>query len=345
MKEVPQKTRTITLMERNLNNSSLTPEQRARLLEAIVAKRKRQEEAGLFAENKNENAVSNEEYQRRLRESMMRDQEIIQSTQQVTLQQRVTDWETQVGPRFAKAKIEDDRIKALVDEKIERIRGGSLLHRNGLVLSGIVGGGKTWTAYAYARMLIESGFLLPSSVVHGTETGLLLPLTLGFDKAEKTQDFLNQGKKFYLIDDTGLCNYKSPEQRQELWFQLVNHAYENHIPLVVTTSMSTVSARNGQKSQLELWIGEAAYDRLKNIADVIIPSDSNKRSMATGLMDKGKIHGMGQMNSNDFEQSNNANQPYDPFSGLEDQPTENPVRKAPTVSGIKKSLNELRPKR
>lgn len=320
--------------------NNLTPEQRERLLEAIVAKRKRQEEAGLFDDRKKAPMVGADEYQRRLRESMKRDEGIIKSTQEVTLQKRVAEWEAQVGPRFAKAKIEDERIKQLVDEKIERIRGGHLLHRNGLVLSGVVGGGKTWTAYAYARLLIELGFLHPSSVVHGTETGLLLPLTLGFDKAEKTQEFLNQGKKFYLIDDTGLCTYKSPEQRHELWFQLVNHAYENHIPLVVTTSMSTVASRNEQKSQLELWIGEAAYDRLKNIADVIIPSDSNKRGMATGLLDKGEIHGL------DKIQQNEPPEPYDPFSGLGNiSPEPKPTRPAPYSSGIKKSMNDLRPRR
>lgn len=324
-------------MENHLNNN-LNEKQRQLLMNAIKKREQRKADAGVSAPSEKKEVTPNE-YRKRLQEQMERDAKIIAGSNQERIDKAIEEWENSVGPRFSRAVVENPRVKSLVDGKVQKISEGVYLHRNGLVLSGIVGGGKTWTAYAYARMLIGKGLLAPSSVVHGTEASLLLPLTLGYDRTEKIHEFLNRGKKFYIIDDSGVCNYRTPEQRYEVWFQLVNHAYEHHIPLVITTSMSTVS-RDGKPSQLAEWIGEAAYDRLQNIADVVVPSDSNKRSAATKNMDNGKIYGLAQAENN-ANRATSTND--DPFAGLGSGERHNSQAPKKPRRNVTKSVSDLRP--
>lgn len=276
-------------------NKHFNERQRKMLQDALDKRREKADNAGLSTPTA-KRKVSQEEYRRRMQEMMVEDQRVTQETQKRRIAEALEDWKRIAGPRFAESTIENPRVHSLVMAKVDRIQNHGPLHRNSLVLSGKLGVGKTWTAYAYARELVSRGILLPSSLVHGTESSLLTPLAVaGFERPAKVFKFLNSNNKFYIIDEVGRSNIR-PEIRHEIWYEIVNHAYENHVPLVITTNKSTASYKvmgsDRVTNELEEWIGEAAYDRLKHIADVVIPSEENKRAQVGKLMDEGKVLGL-----------------------------------------------------
>lgn len=275
--------------ELNQNQQNLLQEAIRRRKEAIAAIA-----SSRGAEKKKE--VSPEEYARRLNAQIQIDTGIASSLKKERIDSALKEWDILVGRRFARAKIEDPTIAEKVNVRVRRIVNGGPLHRNSLVLIGHLGVGKTWTGYAYARQLIEEGVLSPGEVLFGTEIGLLNPLALAtYDRAEKIENLLDSSRKFYFIDEVGRATFKSTELRHEIWYAIINHAYENHIPIVITTNKSSrTSVTRDTKTnkeygnELEAWIGEAAYDRLKYMASdggVIIPGDVNKRAEVNDALD------------------------------------------------------------
>lgn len=273
----------------------LNPKQRTLLEEAIRRRKESIDAAGAGRAAEKKKAISPEEYARRLNAQIQVDANIASTLKKERIDTALKEWDSLVGRRFARAKIEDPNIAEKVNVRVRRIVNGGPLHRNSIVLIGHLGVGKTWTSYAYARQLIEEGVLSPGEVCFGTEIGLLTPLALAtYDRTEKIQSFLDPSKKFYFIDEVGRATFKNAELRHEIWYAIINHAYENHIPVVITTNKSSrPSAIRDPKTnkeyanELEAWIGEAAYDRLKYMADdgVIIPGDTNKRAEVNAALD------------------------------------------------------------
>lgn len=241
-------------------------------------------------------SVDPSEYVRKLNESIARDHAIAADLKKNRVDAALKEWDSIVGLRFANARIEEPGILKRVDSRVERIVAGGPLHKNSMVLTGHLGVGKTWTGYAYARRLLEEGVLQPNEILHGTEIGLLTSLSLAtFDRADKIQEFLKPQHKFYFIDEVGRATFKTSELRHEIWYAIINHAYENHIPVVLTTNKSTsatgvVDAKTNRQytTEMEQWIGEAAYDRLKYMTGedgVIVPGDVNKRAAVNTMLD------------------------------------------------------------
>lgn len=318
--------------------NDLNARQREMLESALARKRESAEKAGIREQENTKPKVTPEEYKRRLNEMMKADNSVASQLKKERVDKSMSEWSNKVGPLFGNATIEIPRIRKMVMEKVDRIENNGPLHRNSLVLSGTLGVGKTWTAYAYAKELIARGLLIPSSIVHGTETGLLTPLAIaGYERSEKTREFLNHNNKFYIIDEVGRATWRSPEIRHEMWYELINHAYTNQIPIVMTTNKSTAPIRQSTNSnhitnELEVWIGEAAYDRLKNMADIAIPSDENKRPEVGRMMDEGKTLGLQEDDD-------------DPFGGLSYPSVSKTSNAKPRVSQTPRPASQLRPKR
>lgn len=240
--------------------------------------------------------VTPDEYNRRLQAQIQTDNALAKDLKQERVDAALKVWDERVGPRFAYARVDSPEIQKRVNERVARIVNNGPLHKNSMVLTGHLGVGKTWTGFAYARQLIEEGVLRPAEVLFGTEIGLLTPLALAsFDRTEKIQEFLNLHHKFFFIDEVGRATFKSPELRHEIWYAIINHAYENHIPVVITTNKSSkpsgvkdTMSNKAYKSEMEMWIGEAAYDRLKYMVGedgAIVPGDENKRAEVNSRLD------------------------------------------------------------
>lgn len=275
-------------------------ERQRKLLEDAMNRRRKSAEAAQAERPKAKPASDFDptEYARRLNESIAKDHALAADLKKSRVDSALREWDSIVGLRFANARIdsENESILNRVESRVARIVAGGPLHKNSMVLTGHLGVGKTWTGYAYARRLLEEGMLQPAEILHGTEIGLLSPLSLAtYDRAEKIQNFLNPQHKFYFIDEVGRATFKTSELRHEIWYAIINHAYENHIPVVLTTNKSTrsaqiVDAQSNRKytTEMEQWIGEAAYDRLKYMTGddgVIVPGDVNKRGEVNTMLD------------------------------------------------------------
>ena len=318
--------------------TELTERQKTMLEEAARRKREAATVAGLSPMEPRP-GVSREEYLRRRNEMIRRDGLIAENVRSERIEQAMKEWAVTVGPRFAQATVENPRVKAIIDKKVHRIVTGGPQHHNSIVLSGDLGVGKTWAAFAYARALVESGVLWPGSIKHGTESGLLLPLmNLGFERPQKLKAFLDEKTRFYLIDDVGRTFVRDTALRHEVWYEVLNHAYDNHIPVVLTTNKSTAEfydrTQRRNTNELEAWIGDAAYDRLRNIADIIIPGEENKRPKVNRMMDEGKVLGI-------EEQADE----HDPFEGISVPRQASQGRKPAPRPQIRHSVEDLRPKR
>lgn len=275
--------------------SELNQKQQDLLIEAMRRRKEAIEEANAFRAVTKKPSVSPDEYARRLNAQIGFDASIASDLRKQRIDAARETWRNMVGKRFADAKIDDPEIAEKVNIRVRRIVNNGPLHRNSMVLTGHLGVGKTWTGYAYASQLIAEGVLQPGEILLGTEIGLLTPLALAtYDRTEKIQELLGPQHKFFFIDEVGRATFKSQELRHEIWYAIINHAYENHIPVVLTTNKSSktrpvrdAKANKEYNNELEMWIGEAAYDRLKYMAHdgVIVPGEINKRPEVNDQLD------------------------------------------------------------
>lgn len=289
----------------------LTERQRQMIEDARTRRQEATRAAGLHDTREAAAKVSPEEYQKRLREMVARDNAIVSTAKEERLARAREEWREVVGSRWADATVEDPALNDLIQRKVRNIISNGPQHRNGLVLAGNLGVGKTWAAYGYARALVEAGALLPKSLMHGTESGLLLPLmSLGYDRPRKMGEFLDKNYRFYLIDDVGRAFTRDVGLLHEVWYEILNHAYENHIPIALTTNKRVEREYNRglkrETSELEQWIGDAAFDRLMAIAERTSPAGGNKRARVNQMMDDGQTLGI----------TNSPKLEDDPFAGL-----------------------------
>lgn len=266
----------------------MNEELQAKLNAVMAARKERAEQAGVqFYQSTPK--VDHEEARRRAEEEIQKDAVLLERSRKNRIERSLKEWSDMVGPRFADAKIDDGRVNEIVNANIECIKAGKPAIQTGLVLTGRIGIGKTWVAYGYARRMIEEGLLLPGNLIQGTESDLLSSVVAaGYERADRTKALLNPMTHMYIIDEVGRGNYRDATSRLEIWSELVNHCYNNHITLVVTSNLSTVPVQGNEKpypeSELQKWMGEAAYDRLRYITVPVRPVGGNKRALANRLM-------------------------------------------------------------
>lgn len=232
-----------------------------------------------------QNADSATLYQQRLREEAEKNQVLVKAFRNEQIAQLEREWEARIEDRWRDAgldKITDPEYSTPIKDRLERHATRSGLNRTSLVMSGQMGRGKTYLAYAYARELIRQGLMLPSQIFFDTERTLGLISNSGYKKADRMEALLNPHYRFFLIDDVGRGVFSSDSMRGEIWYELVNHIYTRRLTLVLTTNL--LSKRDeGNKQTLAWWLGDAAIDRLRHMTgadgNIILKGDNMRNQL------------------------------------------------------------------
>lgn len=216
--------------------------------------------------------VSREEYLRRLHEDHLLDSQLAEQSRQDNIQKNIDAWNQRIESRWRGALLENTRNSpesiAKVSDKINRWETGQGMNQLSMLLTGALGRGKTWTAYMYVTELIHRGILTEGQVYMSTESALAAIATSGFEKEKRFKEVLSPKYRFYFIDDIGRGAFGNSESaRGEVWFELLNHVYNNQIAFVGTTNLSVFPPRSpaNAPSRLEGWIGKAAFERLRHM--------------------------------------------------------------------------------
>lgn len=158
--------------------------------------------------------------------------------------------------------------------------------KTGLILSGNVGSGKTHLASAIAHEYIEKYQIDESAALRAAEcpnTTLncrspvcfvgSIELFERLRSSYKTQSFDTEKNLFksvplLIIDDIGVEQYR--DWKHEQLFDVVNNRYSAELPLILTTNCNPKELREA--------VGDRIYDRLKEICQYIVLTDSSHRT-------------------------------------------------------------------
>jgi DNA replication protein DnaC len=140
--------------------------------------------------------------------------------------------------------------------------------RNGLLLAGGYGSGKTHLAAAVSNVLIDKGV----PVLFGTSIGHLENLRSEIDNTQQ-KTYLSKMKvtPVLVIDDLG--KEKKSEWTQQVLFDVVNYRYEHKLPLIITTNL----ASDGNYDDLANYVEGAVYSRLCEMCDTVETKASDYR--------------------------------------------------------------------
>lgn len=222
--------------------------------------------------------ISKDEYQNRLIKEMRRDEEDARLLRESRLSQNIANWRNVVGERFRDAQTDNPFIL----KRIQRLESGNT-HGASVVLSGDLGIGKTWLAYSYLNEMVKRGLYNHANIYASTETSSLATIAMsGFENSRLWEELKNPMHKVFFIDDVGQAHFTHETKRQEMWYSLIDHVYSHDLVLIMTTNkmFPVANGRISNGKQLEKWLGEAAYDRMKHIMGpegLIVPSGPNKR--------------------------------------------------------------------
>ena len=272
----------------------------------VIEERQNKRKASRPVQKKVRKDYSVEEYKKRMDAENRRTAEMVKDQTAKRVNHSLERWKEIVGPRFFGAGIDINEPKIM--ERIANFKKGTGRYNSSVVLTGGLGVGKTWRAYGYAEKLIRENILQQANIVAGTEISVLGSIaSSGFRKADKMAELMDPKHKLFLIDEVGRTRFPNMEAQHEIWYELINYIYMNDLTLVISTNKSTkehkkqiyveqptfksVAERNKwnaehspeenflMTTELEEWIGKAAYDRLKHIVGdgIIIPDGPNRR--------------------------------------------------------------------
>lgn len=248
----------------------LTPEEIKELKTLKVPKR--------YVPQRTRNEVSAEEYHDRLLASLGQDSYLVSKEKENRIDKALLEWKKRVGPRFADATTENP----VIVDRVKKLSEGNGI-KTSLVMSGDLGVGKTWSAYAFINLAISAGAVTPGQIIADTETAILGKISSsGFKRAELLEELFNPRYKIYFIDDVGQGYFSTEQGRREVWYELIDHVYSHDLTLIMTTNkeFKIVNGKISGSPALEQWIGGAAYDRLKHIVGndgLIVPGNVNRR--------------------------------------------------------------------
>lgn len=270
--------------------SDLNEEQRRRLLDAIEKQKGKSIESSVLRPSQRTPKANMNKYRERLRKEMSTDQEVVEEVQQTHISQAMKIWNDRIDPRWVDAPVNSE----VIQERVERLYTGKGTHRTSVVIAGLYGVGKTWAAYGYANEMVKRGILVPDQITDISEAIISNIANAGYETSNRLNALLHPKHKFFLIDDVGQGNFGSEESRTAVWFEIINHIYSKQLTLVMTTNLSFKVPTDANKqpirdstnkvitqSPAELWLGPAAFDRLRHIiggvSGIVVPGDKNMR--------------------------------------------------------------------
>lgn len=250
--------------------NSLTPEEK----EAINRLRNFKNASYRYAqteEHRVKNFVDPEEYDKRLKNSLRRDEVLVKEDKARRVEKATLEWKNKVGKTFSEATTDNP----LIHDRVNRLATNQGKHKTSMILHGDLGVGKTWTAHAFINLAIEAGAVTPGQIAMGDETSLLGKIApSGYDRPALLEDLLNPKYKIYFIDEVGRGYFSNDLSRTNLWTALVDHVYTHQLSLVMTTNKYLTD------NSLGAWMGAAAFDRLKALVGkdgAIVPGRVNRR--------------------------------------------------------------------
>lgn len=166
-------------------------------------------------------------------------------------------------PQFARARADHPDVTAWANQYItDPATTGSLL------LLGRTGCGKTHQAFGALRLIAESG--RPPIAWRAIGAADLYAQLRGRsgDDAQETFAFYAD-KPVLLLDDLGAV--KDTPFTEETIYRLVNHRYQNNLPLIITSNLPPKALTEG--------VGERTASRLAGMATkVVIGGDDRRRA-------------------------------------------------------------------
>jgi DNA replication protein DnaC len=167
-------------------------------------------------------------------------------------------WQTAVPYRYRQATAEHPAIQAWADRAANDIRDAGIL-----VLHGGIGTGKTHQAYGALRRIAEAGpkrFEMIATTAPDLY-GLLRPG--GSDKGSEHELKRLCRIPLLLLDDLG--TEKLSEWTEEATYRIVNHRYNESLPLLITTNLPV---RTGSQD-LVTRLGDRLASRLAQTATAV----------------------------------------------------------------------------
>lgn len=134
---------------------------------------------------------------------------------------------------FRPATRKNEKVESKDAVDLMQVNNALPPYKNGLILTGGYGTGKTHLAAAIANNLIEKGVM----VLFDTYIGHLDRLKKEMD-SDEPKGYLDKMKSMpmLIIDDLG--KEKKSEWSQQILFDVLNYRYEHYLPTVITTNMT-----------------------------------------------------------------------------------------------------------
>jgi DNA replication protein DnaC len=242
----------------NKDAQQLSEQERQDLLKAL--KTRRASLPNTPAQRNERQEVGKEEYVQRLKLAHKRDLNALDDLRNTKIAKASRDWADIVGATFDKAHTELPQVK----ERVERLKTKQGLHKTSIIFHGsLLGRGKTWHAYAYLNELVHQGIVLPGQIFFGTESSRISKAAnSGFNRNEEMEEMKHASHKVFFIDDVGLAYFFKTEQREEVWYELIDHIYTRRLTLILTTNLAFTAQGAGS---LGRHLGERAFDRLRSL--------------------------------------------------------------------------------
>lgn len=149
------------------------------------------------------------------------------------------------------------------------------IEKNGLILIGNNGVGKTHLACSIANKLIENG----TPVIYGTLINLLAELRNSYDIDKNISEMeifkLYENVDLLIIDDLG--KEKPSEWGLEKLFTIINSRYENNLPVIITTNYNQKSLMERLSLNGEIETAKSIISRLYEMCYLVKIDDIDHR--------------------------------------------------------------------